>query len=304
VSRSRFALAVLAIAVLASPCAAAPPGFAFLEVPAGARAAAMGGAYVTLANGADAAFWNPAGLAGVQGTQITGSHAEYIQSLKHDQFAMAGQLWGGGLAGSIRAMYSQPIDARDDVGNLTGTFGSHDLEFQLGYGWQVSPGTRFGIAGQALRERIDNESATTWSSSCGATWKAPIRGVTLGAAALHLGPAAHYHLDEGVDGAPVPLPAALQAGGAWTHALGHGYAMNAALDWRATRGRSVVTGLGAELASDIGAALRAGWRVNDDLTSFSVGAGWRRGTFTVDYAFAPSKLDLGDTHRFSFGAQF
>jgi hypothetical protein len=304
VFRTRTALAVLAALLLASTCAAAPPGFAFLEVPAGARAAALGGAYVTLGEGADAAFWNPAGLAGVRGTQITGSHAEFVQSLKHDQFAAAGELWGGGLAGSIRAMYSQPIEERDDVGNLTGTFGSHDLEFQLGYGWQSSATTRFGLAGQLVRERIDNESATTWSTSAGATWQAPrFKNVRLGVAALHLGPAAHYDLG-GLQGAPISLPAALQAGGAWTRSIGNGYGLNAAIDWRATRGRQVVTGLGAELTSAVGAALRAGWRVGDDLTSFSAGAGWRRGSFTVDYAFAPSKLDLGDTHRFSFGAQF
>jgi hypothetical protein len=301
VPRLRFAFALL---LAAAPAAAAPTGFAFLEVPEGARAAALGGAYVALADGVDAAFWNPAGLAGVRGTQITGSHVEFFQSLKHDDFAAAGQLFGGGIAGSIRASYSQPIDERDDLGNLTGSFGSHDLEFQLGYGWQFAPGTRFGLASQVIRERIENEAATTWATSGGATWQ-PQRwkGLRLGVAALHLGAAAHYDLG-GPQGGPVTLPAALQAGAAWTRSLGQGYALSAELDERATRGRQSVTGLGAELASDIGASLRAGYRIGDDLTSFSTGIGWRRGTFSVDYAFAPTKLDLGDTHRFSFGAQF
>src|SRR6185436_5586478 len=48
--------------LLALPALAAQPGFAFLEVPAGARAAALGGAYASVATGAEAAFWNPAGL--------------------------------------------------------------------------------------------------------------------------------------------------------------------------------------------------------------------------------------------------
>lgn len=302
--RSRLAALSLAFGLLASPAAAAPPGFAFLEVPAGARAAALGGAYVTLADGVDGAFWNPAGLAGVRGTQLTGSHTEFVQSLKHDQFAVAGQLLGGGLAGSVRAMYSQPIEERDDLGNLTGSFGAHDLEFQLGYGWQFAPGTRFGFAAQAVRERIDTEAATTWSTALGATWQPQSRkSLRLGASAEHLGPAAHYSVG-GVRGGAVPLPASLQAGGAWSTALGRGLDLTAALETRTTVGRQAVAGVGMELTSNVGAVLRAGFREGDDLTNFSAGVGYRVGTFTVDYAFVPAKLDLGDTHRFSFAAQF
>ncbi len=300
-------LRALGSAVLLAACAgaafAAPPGFAFLEVPAGARAAALGGAYVSLADGAEGAFWNPAGLAGVAGTQVTGSHEEAFQGLKHDQFAVAGQLFGGGLAASMRAMYSQPIDERDELGNLIGSFGSHDLEFQLGYGWKAGT-TRFGLAAQAVRERIANESATTFSGSAGAQW-APAASPNLrfGVAAEHLGPAARYTFD-GAKGEPVSLPAALQAGGSWRHDLHGGMHLTAALDARATRGRQAVVALGSELALDAGAALRLGARPGDDVSPWGAGVGWQHGTFRVDYAWVPSRLDLGDTHRFSFGAQF
>ena len=297
-------VAFLAAAAVAGTAFAAPPGFAFLEVPAGARAAAMGGAYVTLADGVDGAFWNPAGLALVQGTQVSGSHMESFQGLKHDQFAVGGQLFGGGLAGSVRAMYSQPIDERDAIGNLIGTFGTDDLEFQLGYGRRLGARAQLGFAGQVLHERIANESATTWSGSAGATWS-PERwnNVRLGLCAQHLGPAAHYTID-GQQGQPVALPAALQAGGSWTRALPRGLGLTAALDARATQGRQTVVALGTELAVNGMAALRLGFREGDDASNFSAGLGWRRGTFRVDYGFVPALLDLGDTHRFSFGAQF
>src|SRR5437867_7075822 len=88
-----------------APSFAAPAGFAFLEIPSGARASAMGGAYASLAQGAEAAFWNPAGLEATRGTQITASHFELYQKLRHDQFAIAGHLLGGGLSASVRALY-------------------------------------------------------------------------------------------------------------------------------------------------------------------------------------------------------
>src|SRR5210317_1200826 len=46
---------------------------AFLKIPVGARAEAMGGAYVAVANDAFAAFWNPAGIAQV-GTRWKGKY--------------------------------------------------------------------------------------------------------------------------------------------------------------------------------------------------------------------------------------
>ena len=50
--RLRLLLAGSLLAI-AAPARADAPGFAFLEVPAGARAAALGGAYSSLAEGVD-----------------------------------------------------------------------------------------------------------------------------------------------------------------------------------------------------------------------------------------------------------
>jgi hypothetical protein len=61
---------------------------------------------------------------------------------------------------------------------------------------------------------------------------------------------------------------------------------------------------GAEVAHSSGAALRAGWRWNDDASGFSAGAGSTLGSVQLDYAFVPFKYDLGDTHRFSVAARF
>lgn len=296
------ALALLVL--LAVPALAAPPGFAFLEVPAGARASAMGGAYMAVADGVDAAYWNPAGLEGVQGLQLSATHYEYFANLRHEQFALAGRMFGGGIAGSVRAMYTEPIEERDALGNLVGTFGAHDLEFQLGYGRRLSEAVSYGFAAQMVRERIASESAMTWGVSAGMGWEpARIKDLKFSVAAQHAGPAAHYEFD-GQQGSPVELPAALHGGVAWHRTLGGGLALTPALDVRATRGRSAVVALGGELDSESGLALRLGVRQGDDIADVAAGAGWRYHQYRVDYAWVPSKLDLEDTHRFSFSAQF
>jgi len=298
------ALCALALALLAPRAFAAPPGFAFLEVPAGARASAMGGAYLAVADGVDAAFWNPATLAGVQGIQLSATHFEFFEDLRHEQFALGGRLFGGGIAASVRAMYSEPIEERDDLGNLVGTFGAHDLELQLAYGRATAGGASFGFGGQLIRERISSESAMTWGLSAGMAWRPERwRDLRAGLALQHAGPAARYEFD-GALGAPVKLPVAVHGGLAWRRDLGRGLGLTPALDVRATRGRQAVIALGGELESESGASLRAGFREGEDAFGWSAGAGWRYRGYRVDYAWVPSKLDLADTHRFSFGAQF
>src|SRR5687767_11092913 len=189
---SRAVVCATALVASSGPAGAAPAGFAFLEVPAGARASALGGAYGALAEGVEAAFWNPAGLAESRGIQLSASHYEFLQHLRHAQFGVSGRAFGGGIAATLRAMYSEPITARDEIGNPTGTFGSHDLEFGLAYGRPVRPGLRIGGSAQVVRERIADFAATTWSMGAGTTWEPtawPRLRTTL--SVHNLGPAGH-----------------------------------------------------------------------------------------------------------------
>jgi hypothetical protein len=264
----------------------------------------MGGAYASLAQGAEAAFWNPAGLEAVAGTQIAASHFELYQKLRHDQFAIAGHLLGGGLCASVRALYSEPIEERDEIGNLIGSFGAHDLEFALGYGGRIAPGLSAGGRASLVRERIANLAADTYAIGLGLTWEPAWWSGSRWSLSTHdLGPSAAYLID-GVQGAPVDLPSAVHAGVSYGLVVGNGLNLRAALEGRMIRGRSGLGMIGGELASPTGAAVRAGFRVNDDDATFSVGAGYAVNALHLDYAFVPSRLDLGDTHRFSFSTQF
>jgi hypothetical protein len=296
--------ATLLIGSLPSPAGAEPAGFAFLEVPAGARAAAMGGAFAALGQGAEAVFWNPAGLATVKHFEVTGTHTEYLQSLRHEGFAAAAPLAGGGIAGSVRALYTEPIAQRDDLGNQTGTFGSHDLEFKVAIGMPGGERWRWGASAQVVEERIADAAATTFAFGAGASWDpGMLPGLRLAVAGDNLGPSTQFTID-GTKGANVPLPMAVQAGGSYGSAVGSGWQLRGALEARMTRGRSAVGLVGGELEHSSGAALRAGYRINDDTASGSAGIGMRLGSVRLDYAYVPFDLDLGNTHRFGFTATF
>lgn len=299
----RAALLTLAVGALPGAAAAAPPGFAFLEIPAGARISALGGAGGAFATGVEGMFWNPASLESARGLQVSGSHFEMFESLRHDDFAIGGHLLGGGLAASVRALYSGTIDERDDLGNLIGGFGAHDLEFGLGYGWRVRTGLALGASARLVRERIADRAAQTYAFGAGATWEpVNLSGLRLAVSGHNLGPAAHYTFD-GIQGAPVGLPAALQAGASMGWPAGI-LALRAGAEARLTRGRSGIGIAAAELGGLAGASLRGGLRVNDSAANLSLGLGYSLTGLELDYAWVPSRLDLEDTHRVSFRAQF
>jgi Uncharacterised protein family (UPF0164) len=301
--RSLFLLAVL-LGARTAPASADPPGFAFLEVPSGARAAALGGAYAALGQGVESMFWNPAGLAAVERIEIGGTHTEYLQSLRHEGFAGAMPLGRGGLGASVRALYSEPIAQRDDLGNEVGTFGAHDLEFKLGWGMRSGERLRWGLSAQVVEERIASAAATTFAFGAGATWDpAFLAGLRLAVSAENIGPSPAFTID-GTKGADVPLPMAVQTGGSFARGAGGSWQLRGALEARMTTGRKALGLVGAEVEHDTGIALRGGYRINDDTASYSAGIGWRIGSVRLDYAFVPFDLDLGNTHRIGFVAGF
>src|SRR5579872_2349212 len=64
----------------------------FLNLGVGARAVAMGGAYVAAADDATALYWNPACLTVLRGGSISLMHAAYVASSYFDYAAVAHDL--------------------------------------------------------------------------------------------------------------------------------------------------------------------------------------------------------------------
>jgi hypothetical protein len=195
--------------------------------------------------------------------------------------------------------------ARDEIGNEIGTFGAHDLEFGLAYGWRQHDGLRFGLGTQIVRERIDQSAATTFAFSAGGAWDpAALPSWRLALAVQNLGPGAAFTIENGEMGQTVALPLAVQTGVRWSGPVIGLWERRVALETRLTAGRAAVVMLGAEIAQATGAAVRLGYRVNDDASNFTVGAGWVSAGLALDYAYVPARLDLGDTHRVSFTTRF
>lgn len=110
--------ALAPLLLLAIPASSAKYAGEFMYIGAGARALGMGGAFCSVADDATAAYWNPAGLVGLDGREIQLMHSERFGGLvRYDYLAYAQPYAGSAVSASM---------FRTDAGDIADTT---DLEW-------------------------------------------------------------------------------------------------------------------------------------------------------------------------------
>jgi len=147
----------------------AQTGFQFLSVVSDARAAAMGEAMTSLQLGSGALFFNPAGMAGMNGLlDFTASTNQWIADITHTTFSFAVNPWHGDygtLGVSLQHInYGEFLGTRVNSASPqgyddTGVFELSSLAIGLGYAKQLSD--RFSVGAHVRWVRQDlGESMT------------------------------------------------------------------------------------------------------------------------------------------------
>ncbi len=293
-----LALLALSLAPRSAHAASGEAGFAFLKLGVGARPMGMGSAYVALATDPTAIYWNPAGLGGVEGAQVTVMHNEWIQDFRQE-FAAVSRSFGAGTLGlGVSGFYTSEFEKRDDVGNLIGHFGFNDFAVTGAFAHRFTQQAAGGIAVKFIREMIDQESATAVAFDLGGRLALGASGVSLGAAVQNLGGDATFISQS------FPLPRTLRAGAALSRAIpsldGKGVL---SAEVRNARGDGTRTHVGGEFEYRERVALRAGAKFGYDDESMSFGVGLIQHRFRFDYALVPFSSNLGTTHFVSLNAR-
>jgi hypothetical protein len=107
----------------------------FLTVGAGARSLGMGGAYTAIAEGPEAIYWNPAGLAATSAPEATYSLTQLPASLTHSYAAVSAPVsWLAGDVGFAFTELSQPsLDLVTASNQTVGSFSPHSEAYSLAY---------------------------------------------------------------------------------------------------------------------------------------------------------------------------
>ena len=195
----------------------------FLQIEPDSRAAGMGMTGVGVANNASALYWNPAGLAGQEGAEVTFTHAPWLPALGADLFYeyLAGKYAVEGIgtfAGHVTYLNLGTQDRTDAQGNLLGEFKSYDLAIGASYGTNImenlAVGTGLRLIYSNLAAGVDVEGQPTRAGvavgvDVGLLWTPQIGDgkiePSLGFNLANMGPTIQYSDSDQADAIPTNL---------------------------------------------------------------------------------------------------
>ena len=184
-------------------------GALFLLLPVGAQGVALGRAMTAVA-GSESAFWNPAGLVGIQGSEVVLFRGDHVVG---PATAISG-LWKNGDVGTLGASYllldAGELDQRDENGNYTGTITIRNHLGILSGATRLFEALSVGVSFKVVQFRLScrgicpdaGTSATTYAVDAGFQAR-PMERLRIGAMVAHLGPRLQVLNAEQAD----PLPA-------------------------------------------------------------------------------------------------
>ncbi len=162
----------------------------FLKIGVGSRAAAMGDAYVALANDYTALYWNPAGIAKISGTEVGFSHTNWILDITHSFVGVVHNLGELGVLGVSMNYLSMGEMERTTPSEPHGTgayFDASDMALGIAYARNLTDRFAVGVKFKYIRETISFSSASTIAVDAGTQFITGFHGMRLGMSITNFG---------------------------------------------------------------------------------------------------------------------
>ena len=197
-----------------------------LRIPYGSRGTAMGGAVVANTFGIESMYWNPAGLASLEGTEAMFSYLPYIADINQNFVGVATNVEGFGTIGfgakiiSIGEIEQTTVDFPDGNGRL---FSPSLAVINVSYARVLTANVSFGASGMYVNEQIYDMAAHGLAFDAGFMYDPAWHGVKLGLAVKNYGSemkfsgrgadrASNLQRPEAPLSAPFDLPASINMG--------------------------------------------------------------------------------------------
>lgn len=271
----------------------------FLKIGVSARGVAMGSAYIAVVDGAEATYYNAAALARINGSALAFNHTNWFAGINHDFISIAhtfGRL--GTLGLSATALYTDEMKVRtplqpDGTGE---TFYSNNYRFGLSYARYLTDRVTLGGSISYINLSLYSDfTADAVAVDIAVLYVTDFRGFRFGMKIANFGSEIKFVNES------YPLPTNFT----------FGLAMNAfALDeHRLLVSFSAIKPNDGQPLGQMGAEwdyqktlfLRAGYQLNHDVATYSVGAGLqlaiKNNNAKFDYSYSDFIL-LGAAHRF------
>ncbi len=164
---------------------------AFLQIPVGARAIGMGGAFVGTANDITSLYWNPAGLARGGMREVVFSHMQWIGDIDFDYGAVGIPLGGFGSIGlsfSSLSMDDMPVTTVERPEGTGELFGAGSIAIGLHYARNLTDNFSIGFSAKYISERIWDMSSQGFAIDFGTLFTTDfLNGLRIGASLTNFG---------------------------------------------------------------------------------------------------------------------
>ena len=166
-----------------------------LRIPVGSRGTALGGSAVAFSSGIDALYWNPAGAAAIQGTDLMASWRRYIADIDIGYFAVARHWGDAGVFGVTAKILSVPDEVVTTVDYPDGNGETYSSSFSvvgLSYARELTDRVSLGLNGNLVYEKIADQSATGVVFDIGFRYEPGWNNLSFGGVIKNLGPKMRY----------------------------------------------------------------------------------------------------------------
>ena len=287
----------------------------FLKFTPSPRGTAMGEAYTSITEDAYAAYWNPAGLAGMELPELAATYNASFEDVTHQYVSVAYPLrFGSTLGLNLTRLGMAPFQGYDATGLKTREVEASAMAIGAAYARTLikdeieRPVFNVGVNLKSVSEKLDGVSANTFALDVGAmyylrpsnywTKKMPGQEFRAALALKNLGPGLKFDKDS------FPLPMAATLGLAW---LSHPEGKNSlvlTLDQTLANDEKYWASAGAEYVAFQLLAFRAGYRTGQTMGSgIRFGVGFRLSFIDLDYSMSPFG-ELGSMHKFGLSMRF
>lgn len=274
----------------------------FLTIGVGARPSGMGGAFTSISEGAQAAYWNPAGLATVHGGEVLLGHFNWYQDISLEHGTFAHQIGdNAGVAFSITYLNYGTINRYDNSGlKLSNDITAYDWAGALSIGLNTSDNFSVGVSAKYINQKIDDISGSAIAADLG--FKYIFNTFAVAGYVGNLGTKMKFQSVE------EKLPLTTRLGVSF-----YPFSQNlvTSIDIEKNHSGNMIIRNGFEANYNEQYFLRTGYNyyANQSERSFgsgiSFGAGVQLKAVEFDYAFTPSeKYTKESLHRFSFIFKF
>jgi opacity protein-like surface antigen len=165
----------------------------FLSISQGARATAMGSAFVALADDQSSLYWNPAGIASI-GNGVIFDHTVWFADIGYNYIAGSislGNLGNLGLSltsSNIGDMPVTTVTAPDGTGEV---FNMSQVAFSIAYAIRLTDNFAIGFNPKYVYERIWKMTSSGVALDVGVKYTTPFDGIVLGMSIANFGQKLH-----------------------------------------------------------------------------------------------------------------